>query len=261
MSEMNPYSVAVILLHPACNMICTFCITEDNFNAMTQDQASGLLRTLKQEGFKNVIFGGGEPFQWPGDLMGLTQEAKQLGFLVQVGTNAVALPKDFQNIQTIDRYVLPLESATDTIHNKMRLYKNKHHQIIIDGLKRLQNAQKSVTLSTIVTRINKEGIQSLALFLKELDLLRPFVHAWHLYQFIPQGRGGSINADTLWISDREYMKACEEVLSMKLPFKVYRRQDMYRSKTVDFFWYEHGQLQRASANGNSHIRKMTVPVA
>jgi len=242
----NPYNVAVIFLHPACNMTCTFCITEDNFDPITQTQALELLRILKKEDFQSVIFGGGEPFEWPGDLLALTWEAKQLGFLVQIGTNAIALPKDYQNIDSIDRYVLPLESSVGAIHNKMRFYKNQHHQLIIDCLQQLRGVQKSVTLSTIITKINVNELPSLALFIKEFNSPYTFIHAWHLYKFIPQGRGGSINADDLIISDKEYTNACDGIQSMGLPFKVYQRKDMYHSKTVDFFWYEHGQLKRAS---------------
>src|ERR1039457_4762113 len=114
MSKIDPSHIAVIFLHPACNMTCTFCITEDNFDTMTQDQVLELLHLLKKANFSSIIFGGGEPFEWPGDLLFLTKEAKQLGFLVQVGTNAVALPQDYQNIKSIDRYVLPIESSLST---------------------------------------------------------------------------------------------------------------------------------------------------
>ena len=34
--------VAVVFLQPRCNMHCTFCITQDNFNAFTFDQAASL---------------------------------------------------------------------------------------------------------------------------------------------------------------------------------------------------------------------------
>ncbi len=253
-------SVAVIFLHPACNMTCTFCITEDNFEAMSEAQAADLWKTLKKEKFTSVVFGGGEPFVWPGNLVRLSQEAKRLGFVVQVGTNAAALPQNFASIPAIDRYVLPLESVDGNIHNKMRFHKEKHHQEIMDCLQKLRGAQKSVTISTIITKGNKDGLEKLALFLKEVDQPRPFIHAWHLYKFIPEGRGGRVNADALAIPDQEYTVVCDEVKAMAMPFPVYRRKDMYRSKTVDFFWYQRGRLQRSSVNPDTKIlRKMTVP--
>ena len=78
MPNSNAYNVAVIFLRPACNMSCSFCITENNFDAITYPQARDLLHLLKKEGFNNIVFGGGEPFEWPGDLLLLTQEAKEL---------------------------------------------------------------------------------------------------------------------------------------------------------------------------------------
>ncbi|MEI7999258.1 MAG: radical SAM protein [Candidatus Omnitrophota bacterium] len=242
----SSYNVAVIFLHPACNMSCSFCITEDIFDAMTQEQALELLQTLKKENFKSIVFGGGEPFEWHGKLIELTKEAKRLGFQVQLGTNAVSLPHHYQTIESVDRFVLPLESATSSVHNRMRFYKNKHHQTIVDCLETLRSAKKSVTISTILTQINKDGLEDLAVYLKKLNAPENFIHAWHLYKFIPQGRGGSINAASLMISDEQYSKACESVMRMELPFRIYQRRDMYHSKSVDFFWYQEGRLQQAS---------------
>ncbi|OGX05979.1 MAG: hypothetical protein A2Z88_02825 [Omnitrophica WOR_2 bacterium GWA2_47_8] len=250
----SPPTVAVIFLHPMCNMTCTFCITEDHFDVMSEDQARDLLKVLKKENFKSVVFGGGEPFAWPGDLVRLTQDAKRMGFLVQVGTNAIALPKGFESIASIDRYVLPLESLDSAVHNRMRFHKDKHHQLIMESLKRLRGARKSVTLSTIITKVNKDGLKDLALFLKKFNQPHPFIHAWHLYEFLPQGRGGRVNALALAIPDKEYMAVCGAVKAMGMPFPVYLRKDMYRSKTVDFFWYQRGQLQRAGMNEQGKVR-------
>jgi MoaA/NifB/PqqE/SkfB family radical SAM enzyme len=243
--EYSHYKVAVLFLHPNCNMSCSFCITEDNFDVMTPQQASELLTTLKDERFESVVFGGGEPFLWP-DLIALTKEAKQKGFLVQVGTNGVEMPKDFATIPTIDRYVLPIESMDSNTHNEMRFYKHKHHGIITDRLCALKNAGKTVTISTIVTKINIHELNALALLLEMLNRPQAFIHAWHLYQFIPKGRGGSKNAADLLVSEEEYEKALGYVKSTKLSFPVFKRKDMYHSQSVDFFWFQKGKLIRRS---------------
>ena len=242
-----PYKIAVIFLHPACNMTCNFCITENDFEALSPAQVSGLLTMLKGEGFENVVFGGGEPFMWPGDLAALTQEAKQKGSVVQVGTNAVALPEGFETIPAIDRYVLPLESVDQRVHNRMRFYKRKHHRIIINCLQKLKAARKSVTISTVVTRINHDGLKALASFLSRMDHPGGFIHAWHLYMFLPEGRGGRINAPDLLLGEDEFEGAVNGVKGLGLSFPVFKRKDMYCSKTVDFFWFQDGRLVRGSA--------------
>ncbi len=227
-------------------MTCNFCITEDGFNVISFSQAEELLGTIKKEGFKNVVFGGGEPFIWPENLIALTKKAKDEGFFVQVGTNAIALPENFEFIPTVDRYVLPLESAGADIHNSMRFYKHKHHQIILHSLRKLKAAHKSVTVSTIVTRMNYQGLKELAYFLTQLNSPERFIHAWHLYMFLPQGRGGSINASALSINENIYERVVDEVKQLDCSFSVYKRRDMYSSKTVDFFWVQDGQIRRGS---------------
>ena len=239
--------VAVAFMQPACNMHCTFCVTEDNFDTMTQSQVETLLIYLKKLGVKSLVIGGGEPFDWPGDLIAISQYAKQLGFrTVQVGTNGIALPDDFTSIKSIDRFVIPIESANPEPHNMMRLYQNQHHRIIMSRLDKLKQANKSVTLSTVITQVNKDEILQLAEFIRQYNEDTNHVHAWHLYQFIPIGRGGAVHGDQLRIEPEEYDAIVESVKALKLPFQVYRRSDMYASQTVDFFWYRNGEIQRGS---------------
>lgn len=240
-------TVAVVFIQPQCNMHCTFCITEDTFDPMTFEQAVDLFQHLKAIGVRSLVIGGGEPFDWPGDLIAVAREAKRIGFsTVQVGTNGIALPGGFEFIDAIDRYVLPIESLEPKPHNAMRLYGDRHHAIIMDRLDSLKRAQKSVTLSTVITEVNRNGITELAEFLRKYHAESQHVHAWHLYQFIPIGRGGAIHRDELHIPAAEYEEICRSVKMLDLPFRVYRRADMYHSRTVDFFWFEGGQIKRGS---------------
>jgi len=242
--QQEKISVAVILLHPHCNMFCNFCVTEEDFSTMTFEQAEALLQHLEEKDIHNIVIGGGEPFYWPHDVLQYTRLAKERGFFVQVGTNGVALPKGFENIQTIDRYVLPLESDNDEIHNGMRFYNKTHHAIILERLEALKNARRSVTLSTVITQTNINDLENLALYLKNYNQPYNTVHAWHLYQFIPLGRGGLPNAHFLKTPPGDYERVCQKIKKMDLGFPIYKRRDMYHSKTVDFFWHEGDRLVR-----------------
>ena len=51
------------------------------------------------------------------DVERLGRRARELGFLVQVNTNGVKLPGGFERIQTIDRYILPLEATRAEVHD------------------------------------------------------------------------------------------------------------------------------------------------
>ena len=114
MSDSRP-DIGVIMLHPGCNMTCTFCVTENTMDAMSLDQAAETVDVAWDRGVRNVVFGGGEPFAWPEDLLRLAGHARQRGMFVQVGTNGIGLPADYATIETIDRFVLPLDGAVGVV--------------------------------------------------------------------------------------------------------------------------------------------------
>jgi MoaA/NifB/PqqE/SkfB family radical SAM enzyme len=237
-------SVAVIMLHPLCNMSCSFCVTDDAMGSFDLAQVSRLLDRLRGEGFKSVVIGGGEPTVWRHGLFELTQEAKRRGFSVQVGTNGILLPPGFEQIDSVDRWVLPLDGTTPRVHNGVRFYRDRHFDIVMNRIERLREAGKSTTISTVVTKINRDDIAGIGRLLLELDEPRPFLHAWHLYQFIPEGRGGSVHRDALLLDKSDYQAAVEPMKQMKARFQIFRRPDMLHSKTVEFFWMQDGLLHR-----------------
>lgn len=243
-------TVAVVMLLPTCNMHCTFCVTEEVFESMPERLAWQLVEQLHDRGVKAVVFGGGEPFVWEGDLLGLCRHARALGFTVQVGTNGIELPDGFANLTEVDRWVIPLEAAEATMHDAMRLYRGEHHSIIMERLAALKDARKSVTLSTVMTQTNVSGIDDLAAWVEAYDRGTEHVHAWHLYQFLPLGRGGAVNAARLTLPEAEYEAVCERVKARPgMRPVVFKRANMYRSQSVRFWWYEGGKVMSGTVNG------------
>lgn len=247
----NDTGIAVVFLQPDCNMCCRFCVTEDGFDVMSSAAADGLLQTLRARGFHTVTLGGGEPFAWPGDVLALAARAKELGFCVQIGTNGIAVPEDFAAVPWVDRYVLPLESVDAAVHDGLRRYRGQHHRIVLDRLRRLQQAGRSVTVSTVVTSANRSGLPQLARFLADYHAVARNVHAWHLYRLLPHGRGGAVHGTDLQVASEDYRAACDAMQALGLPFAVFRRQDMYRSRTVEFFWSEDGRVVSGATAGQA----------
>ena len=128
----------------------------------------------------------------------------------------------------------------------MRHHRGRHHVLILERLTELQRVHKSVTLSTVVTAVNLNGLPDLARFLADYHSGGGNVHGWHLYRFLPLGRGGEVHRVELEISADTYREKCEEVLELELPFRVFRRTDMYRSRTVEFFWSMDGRVVSGS---------------
>ncbi|MCB9915950.1 MAG: radical SAM protein [Planctomycetes bacterium] len=237
--------VAVVLLHPRCNMTCSFCVTPDDaFEALDEAQAHALVDELAARGLRTVVFGGGEPFAWRGDLLRLAGAARARGLVVQVGTNGIALPAGFAADDAIDRWVLPLESADAAVHDRLRRHGPGHHALILRRLEALRAAGREVTLSTVLCSETLAGVAPLAEALRGYQARGGRVHAWHLYRFLPWGRGGAPNAARLAVSADAYADACARVEALGLPFRTFRRADMYRSKNVEFVWRADGVVQR-----------------
>lgn len=233
---------AVVMLLPGCNMTCNFCITEGHLGTFTLEGADRLLDRIKNQGIRNVILGGGEPTLWRHDPFALAGRAKKKGFFVQLGTNGIKLPENFATHPAIDRYVLPLESAEAHPHNEIRIYEKGHHQIILERLRALKESGKSVTVSTVVTQKNSGHMNKLGRFLRAYHEDGGRLHAWHLYKFIPNGRGGRPNESKLLLEDSEFDEVCRKVKATDWGFPVFRRENMLHSKSVSFYWLEGGTL-------------------
>jgi MoaA/NifB/PqqE/SkfB family radical SAM enzyme len=242
-----PEQYSIIMLQARCNMTCTFCVTENKMETMSPGQALSLLKKLKEESCTQLIIGGGEPFNWSGDVLKLAKTAKELGFFVQIGTNGVALPEGFEKVPFVDRYIIPLESIYPEEHNIMRKFEARHQELILDRLATLKKVKKSLTLSTVITQANQGRLLDLAEYLREYQNTGGNLHAWHLYKFIPEGRGGGKNAVDLQVPDERYTSICSAIIGTNLPFKIFRRKNMYQSRQVNFYWYEKGKLVKRKA--------------
>ncbi|MBI3130358.1 MAG: radical SAM protein [Acidobacteria bacterium] len=237
--------IASIYLLPHCNMSCRFCGSELDFSAISFEQAFELLAHLRALGFTQVVLGGGEPFLWPHDLVALCRKAKAMGFLVQVCTNGTLMPIGIEDEPSIDRFILPLESATPERHDRLRRHSKGHHAQVLEQLARLADAGCSITLSTVVTRENLTELPALADHLQDLKAAGANLHAWHLYRFLPTGRQGRDHSAELLTSTQAYRAAVDGVRAQNRGFTIYRRSDMLRSSTVAYFWADGGLIRTA----------------
>jgi len=238
-------NIAVLMLNAECNMRCTFCVTDNRLESMTLEQYTQTLDRLQEHGFDNIVLGGGEPFCWRHGLPIAAKLAKDRGFYVQVGTNGIDMPDDDAYPQWVDRYVLPLDASKREIHNQMRPMPDAatgHHELMVRRLKQLRRYHRAVTVSTVISRANMDGIINIGNNLADYVASGGRLHAWHLYRFIPEGRGGKANSGRLSISDEEFNSAVTLARSQYYPFTLFKRPNMRHSSTVDFFWYENNTL-------------------
>ena len=233
--ERGRYRIAVLMLTQTCNMVCPYCISTEKRGHLSFEGALAKLDELQGMGIESVVLGGGEPLVWREDPFRLARAAKERGFLVQLATNGIRLPEGFEDRDEIDRYVLPLDSADPAIHDGLRpTAERSHHALILSRLAALQAKGKRTTISTVITQRNHDGTGALGQLLARLESARPFLHSWHLYRFLPEGRGGEANAEPLRVDDEQFDRACREAKATGLPIPVYRRPDMIRARTVTY---------------------------
>lgn len=246
---MNGRRIAVIFLLPQCNMSCRFCITRDGFDRMVPAGVRGLLDGLAGLGIEDVILGGGEPLAWPHDILDPAGHACGLGMTVQLGTNGIALTRRLMRSPDLHRFILPLESADPRIHDRMRQARGGHHALVLDRLDALAELGREVTVSTVITRANRDGLPGLAEWLAAYRARGGRLHAWHLYRFLAQGRGGSLSAAALGLRDADYHGACDALRAAFPDLPVVKRPDMTRSRTVGFYWQENGSVRASGPFG------------
>ncbi len=252
-NDLSTRRIAVVFLHGGCAMRCRFCISDARLSSMSRTQYLSVLETLRARGFDQIVVGGGEPCEWPGDWRYAAGEAKVRGFHVQLGTNGVLLPEGFARVGSVDRFVLPMDAAEPALHNDLRRSGPvgagtcaDHHGLILQRLETLRRAGREVTVSTVVNAANLAETPAIGRWLGRYAGRGGRVHAWHLYRFIPAGRGGANHASALDISNEAYEAAVHAARHAVEGVRVFKRPDMRHSRTVDFFWQEGAQLKVGS---------------
>lgn len=104
-----------------CNATCSFCdIWEKPSPYVTPENARQNLRDLKRLGVRVVDFTGGEPLLHR-QLPQLLREAKELGLITTVTTNALLYPKQAESLRgLVDMLHFSLDSPIADEHDRLR---------------------------------------------------------------------------------------------------------------------------------------------
>ncbi len=237
-------SVAACFLLPACDIRCTFCISHDDFDVATPALAQGLMEFLASQKITSVVLGGGEPTLWPHDVNALAQHASKLGLVTQLNTHGAGVRENLHKYSNIDRFILPVESSRPDVHDNLRRGLVGHHAMVMELVDELIREGREMTFATVVTSENCADVPLIAQWIKSVLARGARVHSWHLYNFLPEGRGGARKLAEHLATPREaYLEACALAKGAGLGFPVYRRENMLKSSSVEFFWFEEGLLR------------------
>ena len=243
-------TIAAVFLLPACDMGCSFCASDLGFDRMGFSQACGLIEGLWRAGYRILVLGGGEPALWrDGDrrLSDLGLFAQGLGFVVQVNTNGIRLGERFESWPGIDRFIFPMDGASAARHDSLRVVlgpkPDGHFDVVQERVEACIQAGRGFTIGTVVTSKNQDELQGLIDWMRNRVEQGAKIHAWHLYRFQAVGRGGASAGQELALDGADFMAVCDRAKAAGLPFPVWRRDDMIRSSTVEYFWFQGGALR------------------
>lgn len=239
--------VAVLFLTPACNMHCDFCGAAADFEPIPYDEAAALVDRLAAEGTQSMVLGGGEPFLWKHDIFHLARRIRQRGMIAQVGTNATLAPGADAALHEFDRWILPLESLSGAVHDAMRHFDGGHLHKIMQLLDRLRKNSVEATVSSLVTQENFDSLIEVGALLEWYQQHGGRLHAWHLYRFLPVGRGGRFNSRRFETGGGIFESLAELLKKRYAGLRVYARPDMYHSRETSFHWWQGGALQGYAA--------------
>jgi len=244
LAQAQSASVAVVFLTPRCNMDCPYCGSDSAFAELNSREARTLVDRLARLGFESVVFGGGEPTLWKGDLRELCAAARARGLLTQVGTNALSLPTDAADWHEVDRWVLPLESGEAAAHDRLRPGAGSHFARVMDALDLLARGAAWITISSVARPAAEKDLEGVARFLETRVRDGMRLHAWHLYRFQAMGRNGAGNAALFRQSDEGWNVQVRTLKEGHPGLPLVLRPDMMHSKRVAFFWNTAEGLRR-----------------
>ncbi len=246
-------TIAAVFLLPNCDMGCTFCASDLGFDRLGFEQVCELIEGLWAAGYRVLVLGGGEPALWrDGEkrLFDLAVIAKKLGFVVQINTNGIRLDGGFETWPGVDRFIFPMDGASAARHDSLRVMLGSepegHFELVQKRVDACVRSGRGFTIGTVVTQKNRGELGELVDWMQARVAQGAKIHAWHLYRFQAVGRGGTRADEELGLSSLDFKAICGEAKVAGLPFPVWRRDDMLRSTTVEYFWFQNGKLRVGS---------------
>lgn len=169
----------------ACNNNCHFCVQghKKKFGNKETAKLKEYLEKSAKEGYKGVVFTGGEPTIRP-DILDLVRHAKELGFtLIQIQTNGRRFVyKEFCK-EIIDaganEFSPALHGHTPALHDYLTSAKGAFAQTVT-GIKNLKGLGQMVITNTVITKSNYRHLPAIARLLVKLQVDQfqfAFVHA------------------------------------------------------------------------------------
>lgn len=197
-----------------CNLDCPYCFGPKKTEKKLASQKSleELIAKKAEEGFKTIIFTGGEPLLRK-DIAELIAFTKDLGLYTILHTNGILLSKKIlEKIKTnIDQINLPLDGFDALTHDSFR---GADHFVKVEAALRLLAGKKIKTvISTVAHAQNHQFVELIG------KIIPPWIYKWRIFQF-KKTRHSPALIKFFSLRERDFKDLQERVKKMALPFKI-----------------------------------------
>ena len=193
-SERRP--IVVWNITRACNLRCVHCYNDSGSSkgsdALSTEQAKGVLDDLASFGSPSVLFSGGEPLM-RSDLFELIEYGGEVGMRTVISTNGTLITEDVAKKikQAGVSYVGISLDGMGEVNDKFRGVSGAF-DAAVRGIRNCRDLGVRVGLRLTLTGRNVEDLDGLFEFVEKEGLERVC-----FYHLVPSGRGGEISSDDL----------------------------------------------------------------
>lgn len=238
---MNKLPEAIhIFATPECNMTCTYCFREYNWNPKSSRNLIRIAEILAKNDVKHVVIGGGEP-RLVKNLDDVLRTLKKGDIFTELHTNCTNLPTEtlklYKKEGLVDMIGIPIDALDMRIQGELRPYLN-YLPVIMMVARDCQDLEFKIVYHTVATDINVNEIPKLyAGFIKNTKF-----DQWKIYELNEElARHNILRQKDIWRYNKfmklrgafNHEKGCSDGLLAKF-LLVEEHMKKYKDKRIKF---------------------------
>lgn len=228
-----------IFVSNQCFLYCKGCYSFSRTNncqiTIPSNTIVEFLKYAYQRGVKTVTLCGGDPLMRQ-DIIKLLQLIKELGYSIYLDTVGTTIIKNVEFtrnniipkidtkilVNLVDKIGIPIDGSNNEIFKKFR---QTNIDLLSEQLSICEEINKyggNVCINTVAHKENLEDAKRLSKLINKLD----YISKWQIFRYAPLGKYGIMNRGLFEISQEEFEKFKNDVLSTikdvhKVEFKDY----------------------------------------
>lgn len=200
-----------------CNMQCPFCYAFfDGKNLLDIEKYKELIHKCSDLKIETLNMAGGDPLLYK-DICELVEYSKYLGMRTTMDTNCLLFDpiRHKRLIKSLDMISIPIDGCSEQTHDKVRAFPGSFKRVLnaLELFSEISD-QIEIRVNTIVVKDNYKELESMAELLNQYPITY-----WHIYDFIPIGRG-RMWRDNLYIDCEKYKNNIYDMMCRKYKYAI-----------------------------------------